>query len=350
MKPILRLQGESLVAVWARRCVTIPLYWFITSSLLSTLPLLLFMTSAVDLCFSPARLWPRTRALLFLCLYFVVEIVGVCFSTIVWLKFKIVPGSDEAFISANAALQRRFTDALFYGAVRIFSLRIEVSGEEHAASGPFLLLVRHSSTADTVLAAALLANPHQRLLKYVLKRELLADPCLDIVGRRLPNAFVERSRQKQETRSPHATEADLAAVALLARDLDEHTAILIFPEGTRFSARKLEAAKHQLGAHPELAELAEGFSHILPPKLGGTLALLNAAPDVDVVFLEHTGFEGAESFGRFFAGAMVGNVIRARIRRVAAADIPKERRDVWLFKQWLECERFVAANQSLEHA
>lgn len=349
MKPILRLQGESLLAVWARRSVSIPLYWFVTCWLVSTLPLLLLFTLSLDLFFSPAKLWPRTRALLFLCLYFVAEVAGICASALVWIRFKVFGGSDEAFTTANAALQRHFTDTLFNGAVRLFSLRIEVSGTEHAASGPFILLVRHSSTADTVLAAALLANPHQRLLKYVLKRELLADPCLDIVGRRLPNAFVERSRQKQEARSPQGTEADLAAVQQLARDLGEQTAVLIFPEGTRFSARKLETAKQRLLSHPELAELAQHFAHVLPPKLAGTLALLDAAPNVDVVFLEHTGFEGAVSFDRFFAGAMVGNVIRARVRRVAAADIPKERRDVWLFKQWLECERFVAANQPKGH-
>ena len=29
-------------------------------------------------------------------------------------------------------------------------------------------------------------------LRYVLKRELLWDPCLDIVGQRVPNIFVDR--------------------------------------------------------------------------------------------------------------------------------------------------------------
>ena len=37
------------------------------------------------------------------------------------------------------------------------------------------------------------AIPHQVRLRYVLKRELLLDPCLDIVGNRLPNCFVARS-------------------------------------------------------------------------------------------------------------------------------------------------------------
>ncbi|MDC0708578.1 hypothetical protein POL68_08865 [Stigmatella sp. ncwal1] len=44
-------------------------------------------------------------------------------------------------------------------------------------------------------------------LKYVLKRELLWDPCLDVVGRRLPNVFVERSGDRGK--------AEIEAVATL---------------------------------------------------------------------------------------------------------------------------------------
>ena len=77
-------------------------------------------------------------------------------------------------------------------------MRVALEGQEEAQSGPFLLLVRHTSLADTVLAATFLSHPNGIGLRYILKKELLWDPCLDIVGRRLPNHFVDRSGRNTE--------------------------------------------------------------------------------------------------------------------------------------------------------
>ena len=62
---------------------------------------------------------------------------------------------------------------------------------------------------------------------------------------------------------------------------------------------------------------------------------------VDVVFLEHTGFEGAATFARFWTGALVGRTIRVRLRRIAAGTIPGTGRDRWLFEQWTEADRWI---------
>jgi len=212
-----------------------------------------------------------------------------------------------------------------------------VEGLELARVGPLLLFVRHASTADTVLAAALIANPHRLLLRYVLKRELLWDPCVDIVGRRLPNAFVNR-------RAPRA-QAEVAAVASLAQGLDATSAVLIYPEGTRFSPAKLAASIESLRAkgEVELAGLASSFRAVLPPKLGGPLALLEAAPGVDLVLVEHTGFEGAASFSRFLGGELIGQTLRVRLRRIPATQIPAQGRDTWLFERWGEIDQWIAS-------
>jgi hypothetical protein len=58
---------------------------------------------------------------------------------------------------------------------------------------PVIVFLRYASVADTLLPAVFLANPNGLKLRYVLKHELLLDPCLDIVGNRLPNSFVQRS-------------------------------------------------------------------------------------------------------------------------------------------------------------
>jgi 1-acyl-sn-glycerol-3-phosphate acyltransferase len=332
--PTLRLAGESWLGVWGRRAVSIPLVFSLAAIVLCPLLLWLVLAAGIDLVRGSKKRWPSVRVLLFFALYLGCEVLGVIASFLVWLRCF---GRND--VERNATLQRYFSDALFFGAVRLFSMTVEVSGDVQGA--PFLLFVRHASTADSVLAAALLANRQRLRLRYVLKRELLWDPCLDIVGRRLPNAFVERSKNKAA--------ADIAALVKLATALDTQSAVLIFPEGTRFSPQKLAAARAKLveQGHDSLAHLASGYRNVLPPKLGGPLALLEAAPGVDVVFLEHSGFEGARSFDRFIKGDLIGRTIHARFRRISARDIPNERRAEWLFEQWRECDRFVTSH--VEH-
>jgi len=92
-----------------------------------------------------------------------------------------------------------------------------------------------------------------------------------------------------------------------------------------------------------LADIAAGYRSVLPPRTGGPLALLQAAPDADVIFVEHVGLEGAASFGEFWRGALVGKTLRVRLRRVAAAAIPREARERWLFEQWAETDRWISA-------
>ena len=58
--------------------------------------------------------------------------------------------------------------------------------------GPILLLSRHASMIDTMLPARYVVKPHGIKLRYVLKKELLIDPTLDIGGNRLPNYFIDR--------------------------------------------------------------------------------------------------------------------------------------------------------------
>ena len=67
-----------------------------------------------------------------------------------------------------------------------------MEGEADGARGPYLLLVRHASSGDALLASSLVSAPNRMQLRCVLKRELLWDPCLDIVGNWLPNVFAER--------------------------------------------------------------------------------------------------------------------------------------------------------------
>jgi 1-acyl-sn-glycerol-3-phosphate acyltransferase len=284
------------------------------------------------------RLLPRTRALAFFAHYMGCELVGMLLAAAIWVGTaggRI--GGIARYTDGNMWLQRWWTDSLFHGGFAIFSMRVEAEGLELARLGPYILFVRHSSTADTVLGAALLGNPCRVQLRHVFKRELLWDPCLDVAGHRLRHAFIDRKSRSGKS--------EIDAIAALARDLGERSGVLIYPEGTRFSAAKRDRAVASLRAKGmnALADIAAKFVAVLPPRLAGPLALIDAAPGVDVVVLEHTGFEGASTFARFWSGELIGRTIRVRVRRIAAATIPATDRDRWLFETWAETDRWVAA-------
>ncbi len=332
--------AESWFQCWGRRAITIPGYLILAAFFLGGLPLWLTLAAAIDLVKGSSRVFPRTRATSMFAVYFACEVVGIVGALALGagtLGGRI--GGSKRYLSANAALQRWWTSTLFLGSVRVFGMKIVLEGLEHAARGPMLLFVRHTSSADTVLTAAMVTNPKRIVLRYVLKRELLLDPSIDLVGKRLPNAFLARTGERAH--------AEKRAIAGLARGLDAASAVLIYPEGTRFDpvkrARAIASLKER--GHTDLARLASELERVLPPKLGGALALLDAAPDVDVVFIMHTGFEGAATFAEFWGGGLVHKTIKVQLRRIAATTIPKEGRDAWLFECWREVDLWVRANQ-----
>lgn len=330
-------RDESFLSIWGRRAISVPLYLLLAALALLTTPLWAMAGLAWDVVAGDGRKRPRTRALGFFALYLWCEAAGILAATGIWiLTLGGRIGGPRRFMERNAALQRWWSDALFFGSLWLFSMKVATEGLDLAERGPFLLFVRHASMADTVLAAAFVANPGRLLLRYVLKRELLWDPCLDIVGRRLPNAFVNR-------RGP-SLDAEVAAVAGLAEGLDESSGVLIYPEGKRFSESRREVAVSSLEKKGEaaLAEIARGFRNVLPPRLRGPLALIDAAKGIDVVFMEHTGFEGAASLPQFWNGSLVGGTLHVRLRRIPASEIPAEGRDRWLFERWAETDRWIS--------
>lgn len=328
---------DPLLAIWGRRALAWPLFAALATVVCGALPAWLALAFLADALGAGVRRRPITRTVAMVAVYLACEVAGVLAAGIIFLGTLLA--SDRAKLRANAELQRAWSGALFRALRALFSMSLDVEGAELAAPGPMVLFVRHSSTADTLLAAAVIANPHAIVLRYMLKRELLWDPCLDLVGRRLPNVFVDRSSG--------AGGEQLEAIASLARDLDRGAGVLIYPEGTRFTEPKRAAAVARLEAegHEELAAIARDFTHVLPPRLGGPLRVLEAARGVDVVFLDQCGFEGARSFASLVRGALVGSAIRVRLRRVEASRVPRERLDRWLFEQWRETNAWVASHQ-----
>lgn len=331
--------GESLLTLWLRRAISIPIYFGLAGLFLGTSGLWIPLSLGIDSGWGPRWIFPRTRALGFVTFYLLCEVWGVLAATLIWVgTLGGHLGGRGAFLDANILLQRWWTHALFRGCLFFFSMKVETEGLERGREGPMLLFVRHTSAADTLLAAAFVANPNRILLRYVLKRELFWDPCLDIVGRRLPNAFIDRKAPRMK--------AEITAIVQLATGLDNGSAVLIYPEGTRFSEAKLARGLARLkeNCQDELWSIANDFQHVLPPRTGGALALIEASPGVDIVLLEHTGFEGVATIPSVLGGALVGQTLRVRLRRIAASEVPSQGQDRWLFDRWTEMDQWISAS------
>ena len=192
----------------------------------------------------------------------------------------------------------------------IMGLTFEVEGLEESGPGPVVIFMRHASIIDNSLPDALAARAHGMGLRYVIKRELQSLGAIDIVARWIPTYLAARDSKD--------TDADVAAVRKLTENFgpDTREGILIYPEGTRFTAERLAKAKKVIAERqPENAERANRLQHILPPKLGGPIAVLEETAPCDVVFCGHAGFDGLRTVGDIWRGKLVGNTIHVRFQR-----------------------------------
>lgn len=266
------------------------------------------------------------------------EIMGVVAAFWLWLTRR----HRADYAQANFDLQRRWARSLFFGMTHLLGLRIDARGAECAATGPVFVFPRHVTTLDTLIPTLLASVPYGLHLRVVMKRELSWDPCLDVVGHRLRNAFVQREGGDRD--------AEIERVRSLADDLGPHEGVLLYPEGTRFTPAKRARVIESLRAKGDQAGAAraETFEAVLPPRFGGVLALLEARPDVDVVFLCHSGLEHVRSLGDLWRGGLRGLVVEARLWRVPASEIPRstEGRRQWLLEQWHRVDAWVGQRVS----
>jgi len=330
---------EATATRLGRRLLTIPLYLLMAVALLGALPLVLPLAVLGDLVLR--RRFALARCLLFFVVYLVCEGVGIAAAGALWLV-ALVRGDagSAADLARHYALQRRWAKALLAAGAHLFGFRLELRLEDGPGTAPVIVFMRHASVADTVLPAAILSDRFGLRLRYVLKRELLLDPCLDLVGNRLPNCFVRRGSGEAAR--------EVAAVVALLDGLGPRDGVLIYPEGTRFTPEKRARLLARLEASGDVAALerARAFSRVLPPRPGGPLALLDANPGADVLFVAHAGFEAASTFWELLGGALVGRTVRVETWRVPFADLPRDAagRQAWLQAQWLRMDAWVAAH------
>lgn len=274
---------------------------------------------------------PTVRLLAFGWAWSWLETLGVSAAALLWAT-----GQGDN-VDAHYRLQRWWA-ARVVGALRYtIGLGIEVYGAQDLGEGPFVALCRHASLGDALVSAWVFGTHAQLRPRYVLKKELSLDPCLDVVGRRIPNYFVDRTSANMA--------AELQGIEQMADRLGARDVAVIFPEGTRTSDSKRQREIARLeGRSPERAQRLSQLRHLLPPKPAGASTLLNAVPKAHVLTVWHIGFDGLDTFkgilrhiGSKKAHAKV--VIRTHLRHTVDTG---ENFVAWLDEQWLEMDAAVA--------
>ena len=312
-----------------RRAITISLYivaWVLLTLLAPAWLVAGFVIGAIR-----RRSFVTLRLLIFAWFFFGIAMVALVRLTVV---FTFLRANADELQTRLLRLQQWWATAILGAASRLLELDIEIEDADAALPGPVILLMRHASILDTLLPSVYVQGPTQWRVRYILKQELLFDPCLDIVGNALPNYFVDRTGDRNR---------EFEGIRALVKDLGDD-GVLIYPEGTRFSAEKLVRARKRVREQaPELAGAVDALTHVLPPRPGGVLTLLDALPDVDCAILAHRGLEGLQKVKDVFSGSVIGSRVRGKVWRVRRSNIPAtdEERIRWLYEQWSLVDAFV---------
>lgn len=325
-----------------RRLVTLPSWYLLALTLGASLPVTLPLAAIYDLVRNSR--FSATRTLFFFAYFFNVECIGLLVAAWLWLRARL--GMDRrAYEMANRRLQRWWARGLFWGTIKIFSMKITTDGlEKLEDTRPSVVLSRHASTLDTMLPLAIVRE--LKLFRYVIKAELLADPALDVVGQRFPNVFVRRGGKDPEF--------EVKKVVALGQDLEPNAAVVVYPEGTRFSAKKRARLLEKFADDPERLAIAQSLENTLPPTREGVVRLLEATPETDVVFIAHRGIDRAGAMSDLITGALTHAHLEIAIWRIPAAQVPRDEKGIehFLIENWRRIDRFIregsqAANVAL---
>ena len=240
---------------------------------------------------------------------------------------------------AHYDLMRWFVGGVYRSIVRIARVDVRITDsdavEQALSTGtrPAVVLARHAGEGDSLLVLHALLCRHRRRPRLVLHEALRLDPLIDVLGRRLPNRFVD----------PRGGDTEVE-IAAMSRGLDPDGAVLIFPEGGNFTPERRRRGIERLeeAGHEEEATWARKMEHVSAPRPGGALAAIEAAPGADVVFVGHAGVPvGLADLWRQLPERQT---IELKLWLARADEIPagRDERIDWLFGWWRTLDEWVA--------
>lgn len=312
-----------------RRVITIPALFVAAILLTLLIPVWVPVMVLADALRAKFR-FPLLRLVSFAFCWAWLETVGVVAAFGLWVIGQ--SGNQRAHYDLQRWWAAHLLDALRVTC----GIRVETTDHAVFSPGPAVLFVRHASLADSLVSAYVITHLAQMRPHYVLKRELLSDPCLDVVGQRVPNYFLDRGANDSAP--------ELAAIERLAAALGPADIGIIFPEGTRANPAKRVAAMAKLEQRDAArADKLKNLRHLLPPRPSGASAMMRGAPNVDVILAWHVGFEGLDTFGGILkALSRRFDPIRFVAHRVANAEVPSgDAFAPWLDDQWLRLDNEV---------
>jgi len=222
------------------------------------------------------------------------------------------------------------------------SLDINVPAEESTEATralerdrPLLFFSRHAGPGDTILLIDRLLTRFDRLPSVVFKQSVAIDPCIDLIGHRLPHAVLDTSHK----------EACEARIEQVAAELGNRGVLLLFPEGGNFTTERRRRAVRKLwrtGRQQEAAK-ADRMSHVLPPRPSGALAALRGNPGADVIFAAHSGL-GLAAFPReIWRETRLGKTFNTHMWLAPAADRPTDpdAQVAWIYDWWKRLDEWI---------
>jgi 1-acyl-sn-glycerol-3-phosphate acyltransferase len=326
-----------------RRPLTVTTWLLLSTTCLAISPALLALAGLVFAVTHDRRPLIFTRLLMAYCAY---ELGTLVACGVLWL----VSGAGKwmrtrRFALLHWRLLRWFVRGLARQAISLLELSVVAEHDADAenalaADGPLLVFSRHAGPADTVLIADQLLSRYDRRPSVVFKETVAIDPCIDLLGHRLPHAVLDTSdRDECETRIAEVTER-----------MDERGVLLLFPEGGNFThaRRRAMLQKLRLRGRRREAARAEAMPHVLPPHATGVLTALGAGPRANVLFAAHTGLGLAAYPREMWRNMPIGGTLRTRMWLVPASDIPRQpdAQTEWLYDWWQRIDTWVADNSA----
>jgi 1-acyl-sn-glycerol-3-phosphate acyltransferase len=321
-----------------RRPVTITTWLILSIAWLTLSPLLLAIAAAA------AAVLRRPQPLLlvrFVSAYFALELRVLARCGVLWLASGFGARiRSPRFRALHYQLLTQFVHKLADCLLSLLDIDVEPEPSEDATRAldsdrPLLFFSRHAGPGDTLLLVDLLVSRYQRLPSVVFKDTLAVDPCVDLIGHRLPHAVLDTSdREESEAR-----------VEQVASTLDQRGILVLFPEGGNFTIERRRRALRKLWRKGRQQEARKGYRmrHVMPPHPGGALAAIRGNPDADVIFSAHTGL-GLAAFPReLWKHTPIGGTLRTRMWLAPAVERPAspEQQTEWLYGWWQRLDQWV---------
>jgi hypothetical protein len=350
-----------------RRLLLVPLVVVIACALAALTPVVALLTVAFNLIRRTARPGrPRRSRLLRVAWLGLVWSAGETAALTVTFCLWLVSGfggrlDAEPYQARNYAVMKWFLDLIYRAARRACGLSVTVAGPAEAGPAsdrPLIVLSRHAGPGDSLLLIHYLLGACERRPRVVMKATLQLDPSVDILGNRVPNAFLHRARAKAGSTANSGSRTSAVGshhvdqIRRLAVSLDGRSALALFPEGGNWTPSRWRRAIDRLrrGGRPDLAERAAAMPNVLPPHASGALAAIEACPAADVIFVAHTGLDRLVSVRDVWRGLRTDMEVTARWWHVPAASVPRavtrEAQLTWLYDWWQRIDAWITAENA----